>query len=147
MDFPYEIRQVPLGRMVTVPDGENTVSYSVQYETPFAMRPEDHVRNEGTQLPVWSPWGWIISSLAICCRGNDEELLFAMAKESLESLPDLAHKFMLVYNVGGRMFDNCFLVATDDQIWWREYEVVQVPARNNKERNAHQGAGHEGRSQ
>lgn len=128
MDFPYEIRRVPLGCMVTVPDEENTVSYAVRYETPFAMRPEDHVRNEGAQRPVMSPWGWIISSVAILDRKGNEEVLAALAKESMESLPNLAHKFMLVYHEGERMFDNCFLIATDDQSWWREYEVVQVPA-------------------
>lgn len=116
MDFPYEIRQVPPGHMVRVPDGESTVSYGVRYE--------DGVRNEGTLPPVMSPWGWIVCGVALSCPDNDREVLLTMSKGSMESLPDLAHKFMLVYHEDERMFDSCFLVATDNQDWWRQYEVV-----------------------
>ena len=119
MDLPYEIRRIPLGHMVIVPDGENTVSYSVQYE--------DQVRREGTHFPVMSPWGWIVCGVAVLDREGDEGILARYAKESMESLPDLAHKFMLVYHEGERMFDNCYLIATDDHDWWRQYEVVQSP--------------------
>jgi len=124
MKFPYEIRKVPVGRLVVVPDGENTVCWSVKYENPLARRPEDRFRAEGTQLPTLGGAGWLIHSLAICCVGDDKEVLFAMAKENLDSLPNLKHKFMLVYNTGATMFWNCFLVATDNENWWREYEGV-----------------------
>ncbi len=117
MNFPYEIRLVPKGFMVRVPDGESTVTYSVQDD------PET-VFKRGTYPPVMSPWGWTICNVALSCPGNNREDLFGMARENLGSLPDLKHKFMLVFNTGEWMFENCFLVATDDDSWWREYEGV-----------------------
>lgn len=124
MEFPYEIRKIPVGQLVVVPNGEDTVCWSVEYKNPFAKRPEDRFRSEGAQLPTMSGHGWLIHSLAISCVDDDKEVLFAMAKESLDSLPDLKYKFMLVYNTGATMFWSCFLVATDNEHWWREYEGV-----------------------
>ena len=125
MNFPYEIRKVSPGYLVTVPDGENTLTWSVKYENPFAGRPEDRFRAEGPQLPTMSGLGWVIHSVALSCQDDDKEVLFPMAKECMESLPDLKHKFLLVYNTGATMFWNCFLVATDNEDWWRKFAVLE----------------------
>ena len=117
MGFPYEIRLVDVGRMVIVPDGENTVSYAIWWD-------ENGIYREGPRYPSCSNWGWIISSVAIVSRGDDREKQLAMVKESMESLPNLAHKFILVYRASERMFDNCYLVATNDKNWWREFKVL-----------------------
>ena len=125
MIFPYEIRKVPAGQMVVVPDGENTVSWSAEYENPFAARPEDRFRAEGAQLPTLNGFGWIVHSVALSCPNDDRGTLLEMAKGCMEELPDLAHKFILVYHTDQYMFWNCFLVATDDNTWWREFEVIE----------------------
>ena len=118
MDFPYDIRLVDVGTMVRVPNGTNTVAYAVWYD-------ENFVHCEGARRPARSRWGWLISSIALMSEDDDRKKLLTMAKNGIESLPDLAHKFMLVYHRGERMFDNCYLVATDDQDWWQEYEVIR----------------------
>jgi hypothetical protein len=127
MSFPYEIRKVPAGQWVTVPDGENTVAWSVEQNDPFAQREQDRVRAKGPQLPFLHGGWWLISSVAFSCPGDDREVLFSMVEDTMETLPDLKHKFMLVYNTGETMFWNCFLVATDNEEWWREFAVVESP--------------------
>lgn len=127
MSFPYEIRKIPTGQWVTVPDGENTIAWSLEHKDPFAEREQDRFRAEGPQLPFLHGGWWMISSLALSCPGDDREVLLEMAKEILEGLPDLAHKFMLIYHTDATMFWNIFLVATDDEDWWREFAVLEAP--------------------
>ena len=116
MNFNYEIRLVEKGHCITVPDEENTVSYAVWYD--------GFTEHRGTKRPVWSPMGWLINAVSIVSP-NEEETA-ALAEEGLESLPNLSHKFVLVYKGREkRIFEDCFLVATDDQHWWEEYEVLE----------------------
>ena len=122
MDFPYEIRLVDRGSMVTVPDGDNTVSYAVPYTTTFENGDMvAHACEPGPRPPTFTQWGWLIDCICIVSKDDDEETLAAFAREGMESLPDLTHKFMLVYHTDKRMFDSCFLVATDNSDWWQKY--------------------------
>ncbi len=126
MDFPYEIRLVDIGSVVTVPDGDNTVSYAVPYTTTFENGSMAARAGEpGPRPPTFTQWGWLIDSVTIISKDDDEEKLAALAREGMESLPDLAHKFMLVYRTGKGMFDSCFLVATDSSDWWQQYRSLR----------------------
>ena len=110
--FPYDIRLVRPGHRVTAPDREHTVAYAA---------------NLGPRHPsILYVDGWLIDSIAIMSRDDDSKKLSDMAKDGLEELPNLAYKFMLTYRrEPSRMFDYCFLVATDDLDWWKQYTLLE----------------------
>lgn len=114
MVAPYEIRQVPMGQIVRVPEGSNTISYSYL----------------GPKGPEPTSLGLLPHAVAIVNVENAEDIcpgedVRRMAEGMLARLPQRKYKLILVYRDEPEyMFDTCFLIGTDDSEWWREFEIV-----------------------
>ena len=111
----YDIRLVPVGTLVCVPDSKNTMSIYPPNEPRF---------------PIMSAWSWIINSLSIITSDTDGKpdwdmkKLATFAREGLETLPNLGRKFILTYRQDQYLFDNCFLATTRNTYWWQTYPVI-----------------------
>lgn len=106
-DFPYDVRRLEKGAFIECIRQKGTLGLSYDNEL---VTPGPH----GIGLPC-----------AITIEtGGDLLKAVESAREGLEILPELGHKFVLTYREGESIFECCFLVTTEHDDWWQKYPII-----------------------
>ena len=105
---PLVIYQVPKGEIVQLHSPEGTAAL-----------------NERGQVTEPVPWGsktWSLGQITIVGSSFEKEV--EIAREALNKLPDLGHKFVLTWTPE-TPFYRCCLVSTSGD-WWEKYPPCGV---------------------